>query len=167
MSSIDKVPFTPEGYSTLKEELYELKGTARPQVIEDIAIARAHGDLSENAEYHAAKEKQGFIESRIKDLDGKISRAEIIDPKNLSGDKVLFAATVTLVDEETDEESTYKIVGEDQSDIEKGLISYTAPIARAMMGKTVGNSVEVSTPKGIKSYEIINVAFIEYSIKYS
>ncbi|MHA1539297.1 MAG: transcription elongation factor GreA [Alphaproteobacteria bacterium] len=156
---MDKVPFTPEGYATLKAELHQFKYFGRPEVIEDIATARAHGDLSENAEYHAAKEKQGFIESQIKDMDGKISRAEIIDPKDLSGDKVLFSATVTVVDEETDEESTYKIVGEDQSDIEGGFLSYTSPLARAMMGKTVGDSVEVQRPKGRRSYEIVSVEF--------
>jgi len=151
---------TAEGYARLDEELRYLKNTARPDVIKAIAEAREHGDLSENAEYHAARERQSFIEGRVAELEDKISRAQIIDPTKLSGDSVKFGATVTVVDEDTDEETTYQIVGETEADVKQGRIAITSPIARALVGKSVGDSVEVATPKGAKAYEILKVAFI-------
>jgi len=156
----ERVPMTAEGYARLDEELRYLKNTARPDVIKAIAEAREHGDLSENAEYHAARERQSFIEGRVAELEDKISRAQIIDPTKLSGDSVKFGATVTVVDEDTDEETTYQIVGETEADVKQGRIAITSPIARALVGKSVGDSVEVATPKGAKAYEILKVAFI-------
>ncbi len=152
----DKVPMTPAGSQKLREELVRLK-EERPKISREIGVAREHGDLSENAEYHAAKERQGLVEARIKDIEDKLARAEVIDPTKLSGDRVRFGATVTLVDEDTDEKVTYQIVGADEGDIAKGLLSVTAPLARALIGKTKGDSVEVSTPGGSKAYEILAI----------
>lgn len=160
MTGIDKVPMTLSGYERLVEELKQLKTVERPAIIKAIAEARDHGDLSENAEYHAARERQSFIEGRVMELEAKISLAEIIDVKKLSGKTVTFGATVTLADEDTDEEVKYQIVGADESDIAKGLLSVTAPLARALIGKSVGDSVEVVTPRGSKSYEIVKIRFV-------
>lgn len=150
---------TAAGYIRLQEELKHLKAVERPAVIKAIAEAREHGDLSENAEYHAARERQSFIEGRVSELEDKISRAEVIDPAKLSGTTVKFGATVTLADEDTDEESTYQIVGQDESDVKARLLSITSPLARALIGKSVGDSVEVATPGGSKLYEVVTVAF--------
>ena len=157
---MDRIPVTQAGYTVLEAELKNLKTVERPSVITAIAEAREHGDLKENAEYHAARERQGFIEGRILELEAIISRADVIDPQSLSGDKVMFGATVKVLDEETEEEMTYQIVGEYEANLEKGKISMTAPIARAMIGKTVGDSVEVTTPKGLRYYEILTVSYI-------
>jgi len=154
-----KVPMTADGYSRLQEELKRLKSIDRPAIIRQIAEARDHGDISENAEYHAARERQGFIEGRVMELEDKIARAEIIDVSKLSGKAVKFGATVTLEDEETGEKIVYQIVGEDEADISHGRLSVTSPLARALIGKVVGDSVEVSTPRGSKSYEVVKVAF--------
>ncbi len=150
---------TSEGYKAMEEEIKFLKSVERPRIIKAIAEARAHGDLSENAEYHAAKEQQGLNESRVAELEDKISRAEVIDVSKLSGSTVKFGATVTLVDEDTDEEVTYQIVGEIEADVKKGRVSITSPIARALIGKSVGDSVEVNTPGGGKSYEVLEVEY--------
>lgn len=150
---------TSDGFERLEVELKRLKTIERPDVIKAIATAREHGDLSENAEYHAAKERQAFIEGRVGELEEKIRLAEIIDVSQLSGKTVKFGAFVTLADEDTDEEHTYQIVGEHEADIKGGLLSITAPLARALIGKTVGDSVEVPTPKGAKAYEVIKVKF--------
>ena len=154
---MEKVPMTAEGYRTLDEELKRLKSQERPNVIAAIAEARGHGDLSENAEYHAAKERQGWIESRIADLEDKISRAQVIDVSKLSGDQVKFGATVTVVDEDTEDEARYQIVGEHEADVKQGRISVTSPIARSLIGKEKGDVVEVNTPGGVKAYEILKV----------
>lgn len=156
---MQKIPMTAAGYQRLEVELKNLKSVERPAVIRAISEAREHGDLSENAEYHAAKERQGWIESRILELEDKLRRADVIDVSKLSGEKVLFGATVVLADEDTDEESTYQLVGADEADIKLGLLSITAPLARALVGKAAGESVEVSTPGGAKAYEIVSVAF--------
>ncbi len=156
---MEKVPMTARGYNRLQDELKHLKSVERPAVIKAIAEAREHGDLSENAEYHAARERQSFIEGRVMELEDKISRAEVIDPVKLTGNAVKFGATITLADEDTDEEVTYQIVGQDESDIKQGLVSITSPLARALIGKSVGDSVEVTTPGGSKSYEVVNIAF--------
>jgi transcription elongation factor GreA len=156
---MQKIPMTAGGYQRLEVELKTLKSVERPSVIRAISEAREHGDLSENAEYHAAKERQGWIESRILELEDKLRRAEVIDVSKLSGDKVKFGATVVLADEDTDEESTYQIVGADEADIKSGLLSITAPLARALVGKAAGENVEVSTPGGAKAYEIVSVEF--------
>jgi len=150
---------TAAGLADLEEEFRRLKNDERPAISKAIGIAREHGDLKENAEYHAAKERQGMIEARLKDLAGIINCAEVIDPKSLSGDRVQFGATVLLADEETDEESTYQIVGSEESDAKGGRLSITSPLARALIGKTLGDSAEVNTPGGKKSYEIIRVEF--------
>ena len=150
---------TRRGFDALDEELKQLKTEARPAVIRDIAEARAHGDLSENAEYHAAREKQGFIEGRIKELEGILSLAEVIDPAKLSG-AVKFGATVQLVDEDSEEEKTYQIVGETEADIENGLLNIRSPLARALIGKDEGDSVDVVTPGGQRSYEILSVRYL-------
>lgn len=150
---------TRAGFTALDEELKVLKSVERPAVIRAIAEAREHGDLSENAEYHAAREKQSFIEGRIKELEGMLSLADVIDPSKLSG-AVKFGATVTIVDEDTDEERTYQIVGEAEADIERGLLNIRSPIARALIGKEEGDSVEVKTPGGTKSYEILTIRYI-------
>lgn len=156
---MDKVPMTREGFDSLEKELKKLKSEERPAVIEAIAEARAHGDLSENAEYHAAREKQSFIEGRIKELEGVISAAQIIDPSSMSGDTVKFGAHVVIVDEDTDVEVRYQLVGHYEANAQHGRISVNAPIARALIGKTVGESVEVTTPQGKKSYEILEVVY--------
>jgi len=154
-----KIPMTADGYARLEEELRHLKGVARPEVIRAIAEAREHGDISENAEYHAARERQSFIEGRLAELEDKISRAEVIDPATLSGKQVKFGAHVTLIDEDTDEKSVYQIVGEDEADIKAKRLAITSPLARALVGKSVGDTVEVTTPGGSRSYEISKVAF--------
>lgn len=156
---MEKIPITRAGYAALEEELKTLRSVERPAVIKAIAEAREHGDLSENAEYHAARERQGFIEGRINELESILSRAEIIDPSRLSG-AIKFGATVRLVDEDTEEEKTYQIVGEAEADIEKGLLNIKSPLARALIGKEEGDSVEVRTPGGTKSYEILSVEYI-------
>lgn len=156
----DKVPMTAPGLARMEEELRRLKHEERPAIIKAIAEARAHGDLSENAEYHAAKERQGFIEGRILELDDILARAQVIDPSKLTGKIVRFGATVTLVDEDTDAKSTYMIVGDYEADVKQKRISISSPLARALIGKTVGDSVEVAAPGGARSYEIIKVAFV-------
>lgn len=156
---MDKVPMTKAGHIALEKELKNLKSVERPAVIAAIAEARAHGDLSENAEYHAARERQSFIEGRLQELEAVISKAEIIDINALSGDVVRFGATVVIVDEEDDEELKFQIVGPYESDADNGKISITAPIARAMIGKSVGDVVEVTTPKGRRHYEILMVMY--------
>ena len=156
---MDKIPMTAQGLKQLEDELRTLKNDERPAVIRAIAEAREHGDLSENAEYHAARERQSFIEGRIVELEAVISRADVIDISKFSGNVVRFGATVMLVDEETDEESTYRIVGEHESDIEKGRLSVSAPLARALIGKTLGDEVEVATPGGGKGYEVVDVRY--------
>lgn len=157
--SFEKVPMTPAGYAALEAEIKTLKSVERPRIIKAIAEARAHGDLSENAEYHAAKEAQGMNEARVMDLEDKLSRAEIIDTAKLSGDSVKFGAFVKIVDEDTDEELTYQIVGDFEADVKGGRIAINSPIARALIGKKAGDSVEVSTPRGHKSYEILEIRF--------
>lgn len=151
---------TPEGHQALQEELKQLKSVERPNIISAIAEAREHGDLSENAEYHAAKEKQSFIEGRIAELDDKLARAEVIDLSRITGEKIRFGATVTLIDVDTEEESVYKIVGEDEADIADGKVSITSPIARALIGKEAGDEAEVAAPGGAKAYEIDKVEYI-------
>lgn len=150
---------TAEGFVRLEDELRHLKSVERPAIIRAIAEAREHGDLSENAEYHAARERQSFIEGRVMELEDKISRAEIIDVSKLSGKQVKFGATVTVIDEDTDEKTVYQIVGEDEADIKAKRLAITAPLARALVGKSVGDTVEVTTPGGSKSYEIAKVVF--------
>lgn len=150
---------TRRGFEELDAELRQLKTVDRPAIIKDIAEARAHGDLSENAEYHAAREKQGFIEGRIKELEGVMSLAEVIDPARLSG-AVKFGATVTIVDEDSEEKKTYQIVGEVEARIEAGLLNIRSPLARALIGKEEGDSVEVATPGGRRSYEVLSVRYI-------
>lgn len=150
---------TRAGHTALDEELKTLKSVERPAVIRAIAEAREHGDLSENAEYHAARERQSFVEGRIKELEGLLARAEVIDTAKLSG-SIKFGATVTLVDEDTDEEKTYQIVGEAEADIERGLLNIKSPLARALIGKDAGDSVEVRTPGGERSYEILSVRYV-------
>ncbi len=157
--AIDKVPMTIEGFAALEAELQRLKAVERPRIIAAISEARAHGDLSENAEYHAAKEQQGHNETKVADLEDKLSRADVIDISKLGGDSVKFGASVQLEDEDTEEKVTYKIVGEYEADVKKGKISITSPIARALIGKKKGDQVEVVTPKGAKGYEILKVAF--------
>lgn len=154
-----KIPMTAAGFERLQEELKRLKSVDRPAIIRAIAEARDHGDLSENAEYHAARERQSFIEGRVLELEDKIARAEVIDVSKLSGKVVKFGATVTLADEESDEKVVYQIVGEDEADIAQRRLSVTSPLARALIGKTIGESVEVSTPRGARSYEVVKVAF--------
>jgi transcription elongation factor GreA len=155
---MEKLPITAKGFAKLDAELKQLKSVDRPAVIRAIAEAREHGDLSENAEYHAAREKQSFIEGRIKELEGLIGRAEIIDPARLSG-PIKFGATVVLIDEDTDEERTYQIVGEPEANVEAGLLNVRSPLARALIGKEAGDSVEVRTPGGVRSYEVRTVNF--------
>ena len=155
---MEKIPLTRLGAELLETEMKNLKSIERPAVIKAIAEARELGDLKENAEYHSAREKQGFIEGRIKELESVLGRAEIIDPTNLSG-TVKFGATITLVDEDTDEENTYQIVGEPEADIEKGKLNIRSPLARSLIGKEEGDSIDVRTPGGIKSYELISVNF--------
>ena len=157
---MQKVPMTATGYQRLEEEIKRLKNIERPAVIQAIAEARAHGDLSENAEYHAAKERQSWIEGQIIDLEDKFTRAEVIDVAKLSGDTVRFGATVTLIDEDTEEEKTWQIVGDYEADVKSGKISISSPIARALINKESGDSVEVAAPGGSRIYEIANVRFV-------
>ncbi len=154
-----RLPITKEGLSQMEEELKHLKSVARPEVIRAIAQAREHGDLSENAEYHAARERQSFIEGRLAELEDKIARSEVIDVATLSGKTVKFGATVTIVDEDTDEKLTYQLVGETEADVKSGRLAINSPLARALIGKSVGDSVDVVTPKGDKMYEILKVKF--------
>ena len=156
---MEKIPMTPAGLLRLEEELRNLRTIERPAVIRAIAEAREHGDLSENAEYHAAREKQSFIEGRVAELESVISHAQVIDAKQFSGDVVRFGATVMLADEDSDDEITYRIVGAHESSIKDGLLSVHAPLARALIGKRLGDTVEVNTPGGSKSYEIVDVRF--------
>ena len=151
---------TAEGYRSLDDQLKQLKSVERPSVIAAISEARAHGDLSENAEYHAAKERQGWIEGRIAEIEDKIARAQIIDVSKLSGKQVKFGATVSVVDEDTEEEARYQIVGEHEADVKSGRISLSSPLSRAMIGKEVGEVVEVNTPGGVKAYEILKVEWV-------
>lgn len=151
---------TADGLNRLQEELRHLKNVARPEIIRAIASAREHGDLSENAEYHAARDRQSFIEGRVAELEDKTARAEVIDVSKLSGKSVKFGATVSVVDEDTDEKLTYQLVGELEADVKNGRLAITAPLARALIGKKVGDSVEVATPKGEKGYEITKVRFL-------
>jgi len=157
---MEKVPMTVAGYAALEDELRRRQQIDRPRIIQQISEARAHGDLSENAEYHAAKESQSLNEGRIAELEDKLSRAEVIDVSKLSGSTVKFGATVTVLDEDTEEEKRYQIVGEAEADVKGGRVSITSPIARAMIGKKAGDTVEVKTPKGGKSYEILTVSFV-------
>jgi transcription elongation factor GreA len=157
---MEKIPMTAEGYQALDAELKRLKTEERPAVIQAISEARDHGDLSENAEYHAAKERQAFIEGRLAELEDKIARAQVIDVSKLSGKQVKFGATVNLLDEDSGEKSKYKIVGEDESDVRAGKVSITSPIARALIGKEEGDVVEVMAPGGPKSYEIVKVKYL-------
>jgi len=157
---MDKVPMTGNGFSKLKEELRWRQQEERPRIIEAISEARTHGDLSENAEYHAAKERQGWIEGRIAEIEDKIARAQIIDVSKLSGKQVKFGATVSVVDEDTEEKARYQIVGEHEADVRSGKISIASPIARAMIGKEKGDVVEVNTPGGVKAYEILKVEWV-------
>ena len=156
---MQKFPMTVQGHAALETELKHLKSVERPEIINAISVARDHGDLSENAEYHAAKEKQGFIEGRIQELESKLALAQVIDPTSMSGDVVRFGATVKIVNEDTDEESTYQIVGEDEANVKDGKISVTSPIARAMITKEVGDVFEVIAPGGSKGYEVLEVDY--------
>lgn len=157
---MERVPMTTEGYAVLEAELHRLKSVERPRIINAIAEARAHGDLSENAEYHSAKEAQGMNEAKVADLEAQLSRADVIDPTTMSGDTIKFGATVKLADIDTEEEVTYKIVGELEAAVKLGKVSITSPIARALIGKAVGDDVEVTTPKGHKSYEVLKIDWI-------
>jgi transcription elongation factor GreA len=157
---MERIPMTAAGFKSLEDEVNHLKNVERHEIIKAIADARAHGDLSENAEYHAAKERQGFNEGRVLELEDQIGRAEVIDVSKLSGSTVKFGATVTLVDEDTDEKRKYQIVGDVESDAKHGRISLSSPIARALIGKGKGDTVEVTTPGGARSYEILKVEFI-------
>lgn len=157
---MEKVPMTVEGYKALDEELKRLKTLERPAVIAAIAEARAHGDLSENAEYHAAKERQGWIEGQIADIEDRMARAQVIDVSKLSGSQVKFGATVSVIDEDTEEAARYQIVGEHEADVKSGRVSITSPIARAIIGKETGDVVEVITPNGAKAYEITKVEWV-------
>ena len=157
---MDKIPMTAGGYAALEVELKRRQQEERPRIIQAIAEARSHGDLSENAEYHSAKESQSLNEGRIADLEDKLSRAEVIDVSKLSGNTIKFGATVTLVDEDTEEKKMYQIVGESEADVKSGKVSITSPIARALIGKKAGDAVEVNAPGGGKSYGILKVAFV-------
>lgn len=155
--AMEKVPMTIEGHKKLEDELHRLRAIERPRIIQAISEARAHGDLSENAEYHAAKEAQGLNEAKVAELEDKLSRADIIDVSKLSGNTVKFGALVSLIDEDTEEKVKYRIVGEIEADVKQGKISIASPIARALIGKSKGETVEVTTPKGSRSYEIVKV----------
>jgi transcription elongation factor GreA len=157
---MERIPMTAAGLKSLEDELNQLKNVDRHEIIKHLAEARAHGDLSENAEYHAAKEKQSFIEGRVIELEDLIGRADVIDVSKMSGTTVKFGATVTLADEDTDEKKKYQIVGDHEADIKKGRISISSPIARALIGKSKGDSVEVAAPGGARSYEILKVEFV-------
>ena len=156
----EKVPMTTKGYADLNEELKKLKYEDRPNIVAAIEEARAHGDLSENAEYHSAREQQSFIEGRIQELEGALSHAQVVDVSTLSGDKILFGATVDVEDCDTAQKSTYQIVGQYEANLEKGLISFISPIAKALIGKQLGDIVEVKTPKGDKAYEVLDVRYV-------
>ena len=156
----DKVPMTKKGHEILQEELKKLKFQERPAIIAAIEEARGHGDLSENAEYHSAREQQSFIEGRILELESAVSRAQVIDTASLSGDKILFGATIDLADLDTDQKHRYQVVGQYEANLEQGLISILSPLAKALIGKKNGDIIEVNTPKGIKSYEILGVSFL-------
>ncbi len=156
---VEKNPITPEGAQKLRDELHHRKTVERPAITQAIAEARAHGDLSENAEYHAARERGGFNEGRIKEIEDKLARAEVIDPSKLSGDKIAFGATVKLLNTETDDEVVYRIVGADESDINAGQLSITSPVARSLLGKEVGDEVKIRTPGGERVYEVLEVEF--------
>jgi transcription elongation factor GreA len=156
---MEKVPMTIEGFKKLEAELHRLKVEVRPRIIQQISDAREHGDLAENAEYHAAKEAQGLNEAKVAELEDKVSRAEVIDPSKLSGGTVKFGATVTLEDEDSGDKVKYKIVGEHEANVREGKISITSPIARALIGKSKGDSAEVTTPKGARSYEILKIEY--------
>ena len=155
----ERIPMTPRGKAMLDEELKRLKSTERPRIVKEIEIARAHGDISENAEYHAAKERQGQIEARIRQLDDRLARAQVIDGRGQSTEKVSFGATVVLSDVNSGEEVTYRIVGEDEADIGQGMISVTSPVARAIMGRERQASVRVQVPKGVREFEILEIRF--------
>lgn len=155
--AMERVPMTMEGFQQIEAELFRLKSQERPRIIQLIAEARTHGDLSENAEYHAAKEAQGLNEARVADLEDKLSRAEVIDPVSIAGNSVKFGATVTLIDEDTDEQARYKIVGETEANVREGKISIGSPIARALIGRVKGDTAEVNTPKGTRSYEVLKI----------
>ena len=157
--SMQKNPITPEGAVRLREELINLKSVQRPAIIQAIAVAREHGDLSENAEYHAARDKQSFIEGRIKDIENKLALAEVIDPSKLAGNRVAFGATVKLSNTDTGEEVTYRILGADEADLAKGSISVTSPLAKSLLGKEVGDEVKVRMPGGERTYEVLDLAF--------
>jgi len=154
-----RVPMTPSGLQRLRDELKQIREVERPQNVRDIEEARAHGDLSENAEYHAAKERQAYLEARMKELETKISLAEVIDPRSLSGDRVVFGATVTLMDLDSEEEITYSIVGDDEADAKNGRISISSPLARALIGKEVGDEIRFRAPGGVRQYELEDVRF--------
>ncbi|HAE26900.1 MULTISPECIES: transcription elongation factor GreA [Hyphomonas] len=156
---MERIPMTAEGHAALQAELKNLKSVERPNIIAAISEARAHGDLSENAEYHAAKEKQSFIEGRISELDDKLARADVIDVSKLTGGKIRFGATVSLIDVDSEEESSYKIVGDDEANVKEGKISISSPIARALIGKEEGDEAEVAAPAGARAYEIIKVEY--------
>ena len=156
---MERIPMTAEGHARLETELKRLKTVERPDVIKSLSAAREHGDLAENAEYHAARERQSFIEGRVRELEDKLSRAEVIDVSKLSGKDVKFGATVTLADEETDEKKTYQLVGADEADVNDGRLSITSPVARALIGRGIGDSVHVNTPNGGRSYEVININY--------
>jgi len=156
---MEKNPITPEGYEKLREELHQLRSVERPRVIQMIATAREHGDLKENAEYHAARDKQSFIEGRVKDLENKLALAEVIDPSKLSGDRIAFGARVKLSNTQTAEEVAYRLVGADEADLEGGSISITSPLARSLLGKEVGDEVKVRMPGGERLYEVLEVVF--------
>ena len=157
---MDKIPMTAPGFKALEDEVNHLKTVERPSIIRMIAEARAHGDLSENAEYHAAKERQAFVEGRVMELEDKIGRADVIDISKLSGTTVKFGATVTMVDEDSDAKMKYQLVGDLEADAKKGRISISSPIARALIGKSKGDTVEVASPGGVRSYEILKVEFV-------
>ncbi len=157
--AMEKVPMTIDGFQKLEAELHRLKAVERPRIIQAISEARSHGDLSENAEYHSAKEAQGLNEGRVADLEDKLSRADVIDTSKLSGETVKFGATVTLTDEDTGDKVKYKIVGDLEANVKEGRISISSPIARALIGKTKGESAEVTTPRGARSYEVLKVEF--------
>lgn len=156
---VQRIPITPAGLKALRDELSHIRQVERPQNVQDIEEARAHGDLSENAEYHAAKERQGFLDARMKELEAKTSLAEVIDPNTLSGDRVVFGATVTVMDIDTEEEAIYTIVGDDEADAKNGRISISSPLARALIGKEVGDEIRFKAPGGLREYELSDVRF--------
>jgi transcription elongation factor GreA len=156
---MDKNPITPEGAAKLRDELHHLKAVERPAIIQAIATAREHGDLSENAEYHAARERQSFIEGRVKEIEDKLARAEVIDPAKLAGDRVAFGATVKLSNVDSGEEVSYRILGADEADLGKGTISITSPLARSLIGKQVGDEVKMRMPGGERTYEVLDITF--------